>query len=182
MSTTLDARAMYLDLLRSHSTRYGEDELVPVRAASHPIVRHVLKPVHAWFKLVRVLPFNEHKRKLGLDCPAAAETMVGMQRLTSLQECVETVLAEDIPGDLVECGVWRGGACILTRAVPAAYGDQKRNVWVAVSFAGVPKPDKDYTADQNIRLDLSADDSGYRRPPSRLTLSGTVCWMIGFVS
>ena len=83
-----------------------------------------------------------------------------MQRLTSLQECVETVLAEDIPGDLVECGVWRGGACILMRAVLAAYGDQKRNVWVADSFAGVPKPDKDYTADQNIRLDLSADVLG----------------------
>ena len=28
MSTTLDARAMYLDLLRSYLTRYGEDELV----------------------------------------------------------------------------------------------------------------------------------------------------------
>ena len=35
--------------------------------------------------------------------------MIGMQRLTSLQHCVETVLTENIPGDLVECGVWRGG-------------------------------------------------------------------------
>jgi O-methyltransferase len=46
------------------------------------------------------------------------------------------------------------------RAVLAAYGDQKRNVWVADSFAGVPKPDKDYAPDQNIRLDLSADVLG----------------------
>jgi hypothetical protein len=28
------------------------------------------------------------------------------------------VLADDIPSDLIECGVWRGGACILMRAVP----------------------------------------------------------------
>ena len=43
--------------------------------------------------------------------------MIGMKRLTSLQESVETVLADDVPGDLVESGVWRGGACILMRAV-----------------------------------------------------------------
>ena len=34
--TTLDLRDMYLDLLRSYLTRYGEDELVLIRAESHP--------------------------------------------------------------------------------------------------------------------------------------------------
>ena len=58
--------------------------------------------------------------------------MIGMQRLTSLQHCVEAVLAEDVPGDLIECGVWRGGACILMRAVLAAYEDETRNVWLAI--------------------------------------------------
>jgi O-methyltransferase len=84
--------------------------------------------------------------------------MIGMQRLKSLQHCVETALAEDIPGDLIECGVWRGGACILMRAVLAVYGDEARNVWLADSFMGVPPPDKDnYIADENLRLDLQAD-------------------------
>lgn len=54
--------------------------------------------------LVRKRPFNKHARDLGLDWPADALTMIGMQRLTSLQHCVETVLQEGIPGDLVECG------------------------------------------------------------------------------
>ena len=48
---------------------------------------------------------GKRKRDLSLDWPAEAETMIRMQRLTSLQRCVETVLADDIPGDLVECGV-----------------------------------------------------------------------------
>ena len=39
--TTLDLRDMYLDLLRSYLTRYGEDELVPIRAGGHPGVRRV---------------------------------------------------------------------------------------------------------------------------------------------
>src|ERR1019366_10705207 len=52
----------------------------------------------------------------------------------------------------------RGGACILMRAVLAAYGDRDRCVWVADSFAGVPKPDKDnYGADENMKLHLNAD-------------------------
>jgi O-methyltransferase len=150
---------MYLDLLRSYLTRYGEDEMAPVRASNHPLIRRVLNVLAKRnIKLVRALPFDEQKRNLGLDWPASAETMIGMQRLTSLQHCAETVLAEDIPGDLVECGVWRGGACILMRAVLAVYGDEKRCVWVADSFAGVPPPDKEnYGADENLRLDLCAD-------------------------
>ena len=81
--------------------------------------------------------------------------MIGMQRLTSLQHCVETVLAEDVPGDLVECGVWRGGASILMRAVLAAHGDETRCVWLADSFAGLPRPDTaNYKADKGIRLYL----------------------------
>jgi O-methyltransferase len=159
VTITVDARAMYLDLLRNYLTRYGEDELAVVRATNHPLARRALEALNRRnLQLVRKLPFDKEKRDLGLDWPAAAETMVGMQRLTSLQQSVESVLAEDIPGDLVECGVWRGGACILMRAVLAAYGDEKRQVWLADSFAGVPPPNPDkYIADQNLRLDLSTD-------------------------
>jgi O-methyltransferase len=50
------------------------------------------------------------------------------------------------------------GTCILMRAVLAADGDEKRRVWLADSFAGVPPLDPDsYIADQNLRLDLSTD-------------------------
>jgi O-methyltransferase len=162
-----DARSLYLDLIRRNLTRYGMHERMPAR---WPLWRRLLlKTVN--FQLVRAhahrlaratpnepqRPFVERNRELGLDWPAEAETMIGMQRLTSLQHCVETVLAEDIPGDLVECGVWRGGACILMRAVLAAYGDKTRCVWLADSFAGLPRPDTaKYKADQWHRLDLFA--------------------------
>jgi O-methyltransferase len=150
---------MYLDLLRNYLIRYGDDDVAPVRAANRPLMRILLSLLaRRGFQLVRPVPFDEQKRSLGLDWPTAAETMIGMQRLTSLQRCVETVLAEDVPGDLIECGVWRGGACILMRAVLTAYGDQKRCVWLADSFAGLPKPDEEkYSADKGLRLDLLGD-------------------------
>lgn len=147
--TERDTRSAYLDLLRKDLTRYGADELVPV--GWYTLGRALFKTRK--FMLVRRVPFNAHARDLGLDWPADALTMIGMQRLTSLQRCVERVLADNVPGDLVECGVWRGGASILMRAVLAAYGDETRRVWLADSFAGVPAPDAaNYKADKGDRL------------------------------
>jgi O-methyltransferase len=74
--------------------------------------------------------------------------MIGLKRLDNVQECVTSVLAENIPGDLIETGVWRGGAAILMRAVLAAHDVIDRTVWVADSFEGLPDPDIDrYPAD-----------------------------------
>ena len=82
--------------------------------------------------------------------------MIGMQSLTQLQRCVETVLAEEIPGDLIECGVWRGGACILMRAVLVAYGDKERCVWLADSFQGLPPPDPENYPAEDLTLNGAA--------------------------
>lgn len=73
--------------------------------------------------------------------PYFSDTMVSAKRLNHLQYCVESVLQRDIPGDFIETGVWRGGCCILMRAVLAAYGCDDRIVFVADSFQGLPTPD-----------------------------------------
>jgi O-methyltransferase len=139
-ATDRDAQSLYLDRIRRQLTRYGMRERMP---AEWSLRRRLLVKTYGTLAplVMRINPFGERKRDLGLDWPAEAETMIGMQRLTSLQRCVETVLTDDVPGDLVECGVWRGGASILMRAVLAAYGDQTRCVWLADSFEGLPIPD-----------------------------------------
>ena len=155
-----DVRSLYLDQMRRDLTRYGAEQLVPVGwpLGTHARLNWLLgMPMlkAGKFMLVKKVPFDKEAREVGRDWPADAETMIGMQRLTSLQHCVETVLQEDIPGDLVECGVWRGGASILMRAVLAAYGDEKRNVWLCDSFEGVPPPDVErYQADKLPRFNI----------------------------
>ncbi len=64
--------------------------------------------------------------------------MIGEQRLDNIEHCVRRAIEEEVPGDLIETGVWRGGATILMRAVLAAYGDAERRVWLADSFQGLP--------------------------------------------
>ena len=88
------------------------------------------------------------QRLEGRDWPVLAHTMIGMKRLENLQFCVEDVLRKGVPGDFIETGVWRGGACIFMRGILKAYGAHDRRVWVADSFEGLPPPDpKLYPAD-----------------------------------
>ena len=55
--------------------------------------------------------------------------MIGRARMRNIRECVESVIADDIPGDLIETGRWRG-ACIYMCGILAAH-DEQREVWVA---------------------------------------------------
>ena len=85
--------------------------------------------------------YDRTVRALGRDWPATAATMIGTSRMRNLRLLVERALAEGIPGDLIETGVWRGGACIYMRGILAAHGDAMRRVFVADSFHGLPPPD-----------------------------------------
>ena len=69
-----------------------------------------------------------------------AITMLPIGRLDNIENCVKRVVEDKVPGDLIETGVWRGGATILMRALLEAYGDTDRMVWVADSFEGLPEP------------------------------------------
>ena len=76
-----------------------------------------------------------------LKAAVADDTTAKPERLDSLETQVRAVLSDGVPGDLAECGVWRGGAAVLMRAVLEATGDAERAVWLADSFAGPPPPD-----------------------------------------
>lgn len=109
-------------------------------------------------ELVRKSPYDPAEREYGLDRPGRAESMIGLRRMDNIQYCVERVLQDQIPGDLIETGVWRGGATIFMRAILKAHGDTTRRVWVADSFEGLPKPDaRRFNADAGDTHHLSYD-------------------------
>ena len=91
----------------------------------------------------------------GQDCPSFAHTMIGLKRLDFLQECMEDVVKQDVKGDFMECGVWRGGAAILMRGFLECDWNElaRRRVWVADSFQGLPAPDiEEFPADAGSPL------------------------------
>jgi O-methyltransferase len=92
-------------------------------------------------------------RAVGKDWPLHGLTMTGLTRLDDLQACVESVVADGIDGDLIEAGVWRGGASMLMRATLDTLGEAGRCVWLADSFQGFPVPNAgSYPADSGLDL------------------------------
>jgi O-methyltransferase len=159
--SAVDPRELYLDLLKQALTRTlfeDSDQILGVSTASRPGVKwRLLNGVarvlgSAGFEVVRKRPFDRAVREVGADWPARAESMIGLRRMDNLQHCVETVLRDGVPGDLIETGVWRGGAAIFMRAILQAYGETGRTVWAADSFRGLPPPDPHrYPADTEDR-------------------------------
>jgi O-methyltransferase len=86
-------------------------------------------------------------REAGTDWPLFAETMIGLRRLNQLQIALETIEEEEIPGNFLEAGVWRGGACIFAAAFLHNKGIENRLVFAADSFEGLPLPDSKYPVD-----------------------------------
>lgn len=67
-------------------------------------------------------------------------TMVDAPRLFSLYKSVLYIVRAGITGDLVECGVYRGGCCMLMALTLRALGDTSRCIYLYDTFAGMPEP------------------------------------------
>ena len=143
---------LYLDLMKKVLTR---------ALTATGMERHTIRPVgpKSWLlhhfnraaarlslETVRLTPSNaqnylESGHEAG-NRVEDAETMLGTRQLDHMQQCIVDVLNRNIPGDLIEAGVWRGGMTIFMRAVLMAYQVANRKVWVADSFAGLPDIDR----------------------------------------
>src|SRR4051794_40296223 len=131
--TERSSRDLYINLIKRVLTGmvYHDLPAAPVKIAN-----------------VYVSSFVAKAREWGRDLPSQAHTMIGLRRMDNIQRCVEQILADQVPGDLIETGVWRGGATIFMRALLTAYQVNDRLVWVADSFEGLPMPDLEhYPAD-----------------------------------
>ncbi len=100
------------------------------------------------------VPADPREKYLGSIWPSRAHTMIGRPRLDNLHDCIRSVLADNVQGDLIETGVWRGGATIFMRGALKAYGVTDRTVWVADSFAGLPPNDfANYPKESKVPFD-----------------------------
>lgn len=143
LARPVEANDDYIELLKGavmHSLYPGADALgYPPR---NPLRRLAIRYFRRRnVELVQVLDNQEELRDTGQYWPLFAQTMVGRKRLDHLQRCVETILKEDVTGDLIETGVWRGGSVIFMRGLLKAWGVTDRAVWAADSFEGLPPPD-----------------------------------------
>jgi O-methyltransferase len=149
----IDFRSRYIDLLKSSLCASLYDESAwrrvtgpmkqeaggnPLKQLKRAVLRGIVNSAaKRGLILIRPFKYNPELRQKGIDWPLFGFTMTGRNRLDTLQQCLETVLAEDVPGDIVETGVWRGGSMILAAALLSG---STRNIWCCDSFEGMPEP------------------------------------------
>ena len=153
-----DSASRYLEIMKKAlSFSLWKEPGAPIETFNHKrhflnsffvnVLSSMLRSIN--LELVKTIAYDEEEREKGMIWPMQADTMIGLRRLDNIQFCVENVLKDDVQGDLIETGVWRGGACIFMRAILAAYQIKNRRVFVADSFEGLPKPDvRKYSRDK----------------------------------
>jgi O-methyltransferase len=77
---------------------------------------------------------------LALYDRCAPFTMTSIERMYALYQAVRHVVRAGVPGDVVECGVWRGGSSMLAALVLDSLGDRERVIHLYDTFAGMPEP------------------------------------------
>jgi hypothetical protein len=137
-SAPLDNGAiLYLELLKRCLTNYIYDDDLDLLHGEFAV-----DPATGLYVSVKPAPPTAEGKYYGGIWPSRAHTMIGIPRLNNIQYCVEHVLRHNVPGDLIETGVWRGGATIFMRGILKAYNVPDRLVWVADSFQGLPAADR----------------------------------------
>ncbi len=77
------------------------------------------------------LPIYERARPL---------TMTSLERMYGLHKAVEYIVRAGVPGDLVECGVWKGGSMVVVAETLLQLGKADRDLWLYDTFEGMPEP------------------------------------------
>ena len=99
-------------------------------------------------------------------------TMTSLERQISLSRIVDYVVANNIKGDLVECGVWRGG-CSMIMAQKLLTLNAIRRIWLYDTFDGMTPPDDKYDISYDGQTASSLLQEQYSNK------SDSVVWAVG---
>ena len=69
-------------------------------------------------------------------------TMTSPERILALCEAVRYVVEHGVAGDIVECGVWRGGSMAAAARVLRSVGSIDRRLWLYDTFDGMTEPNE----------------------------------------
>lgn len=82
---------------------------------------------------------------------AHSNTMVAHAGLVSLYHQILFCETQDIPGDFIECGVWKGGAVAIMALVNLKHSPVRRHIHLFDSFEEICEPDEQIDGERAIR-------------------------------
>ncbi|WP_207125963.1 TylF/MycF/NovP-related O-methyltransferase [Actinocatenispora comari] len=100
------------------------------------------------------LPADFDDEAVAIIKKVSDRTMTGPEKLYGLISAVRYVHRYDVPGAIVECGVWRGGSMQAVARTLDGYGDYSRDLFLFDTFEGMPPPTEE---DVRVRDGRSAE-------------------------
>jgi O-methyltransferase len=85
-------------------------------------------------------PIDFDEADVELCTRVAPYTMTTPPRIFALARAVEYVVAAEIPGTIVECGVWRGGSMMAVALTLLRLGVTDRDLYLFDTFEGMTEP------------------------------------------
>jgi hypothetical protein len=89
-------------------------------------------------------------------------TMTSPERLFALYQSINFVIENNIPGDFVECGVWKGGSSMMIAKTLRSLGVEDRSLWLYDTYEGMSEPtaeDRDFSGKTAEELLKASDKS-----------------------
>ena len=87
-------------------------------------------------------------------------TLASAPRIAALCDAVRYLVEGGIEGDIVECGVWKGGSMMAAALTLLRVGAPDRDLYLFDTFTGMPRPGPD---DQDSPYDGYSLESKWRR-------------------
>jgi len=106
-------------------------------------------------KLNPLAPFMSDEPQWVLDIIERVRpfTMTPPERVASLCHAIEYITRRELPGDVVECGVWRGGSMMAAALALLHFKDTARSIYLFDTYEGMTSPTQ---IDKRVGLDLLA--------------------------
>ena len=87
-------------------------------------------------------------------------TMVEIERCYALYTSVKYILKNNIPGDFVECGVWKGGSSMLVALLLKKENIADRKIYLYDTFAGMTEPGDHDGEEEKLEWKMNKKDDG----------------------
>jgi hypothetical protein len=91
----------------------------------------------AGYRLVKNADMDAQAQKI-LE-QAGPYTMTSKESILALRDSVNYIVSNQVPGDIVECGVWRGGS-MMACALTLLGAGERRTLWLYDTFEGMTPP------------------------------------------
>ncbi len=121
------------------------------------IIKYILKIFGLKINKIRkdVYPIDINNNFIEEYKMIEAYTATSIERVYALKSAITYIIKNKIKGDFVECGVWKGGSCMLMAKTLVNEGEKERKIWMYDTFDGMTEPTDD---DCEIETNVSGSD------------------------